>query len=91
MTDDGSKDTVKESLGLLETTADNFAEFAIDSDDEMELEIPLDSPAQPPAGNSDSPRKPPADQLVTDTGTSGATQLKKVSANDDPLTAFFNS
>lgn len=93
--DNGSKDTIKESLGLLETTADNFAEFAIDSDDEAELEIPLDHPPTQPSSSSNySPPKSSANpQLASDTAISGATktQLKKVHANDDPLNAFFHS
>ena len=85
---DTSTDTLKESLGLLKTTADNFAEFAIDSDDEMEIDIPLDSPTNVSRNHVTESCNP---ESTSETGISGVAQLKKVNANDDPITAFFNA
>lgn len=78
---DGTQDTLKESLGILKSTTEDLADFAIDSDDENETSI---SVANTPTIVTTS---------TTTSGNQGSTQLKKltVSANDDPLSILLNS
>ena len=85
---DPSNDTLKESLGLLASESNEFADFAIDSDDEVDLSMP----SQKGATSQELPIEDPVPSSNPAINL-GSTQLKKklVPANDDPLSAVFKS
>ncbi len=85
-----SKDMIRESLGLLDSTADNFAEFAIDSDDEIDMNINTDIPLNSPPANLDPALDPKQADNKAESNFS-RTQLEKVITNEDPLTVLVNA
>ncbi len=103
MGDNNTNETLKESLGLLESTNDDFVSFAIDSDDEEEApppppvpEIPLKSSKKPQSASLGSADTSAGSNTAIGNFTTNAnssTKLKKqtVTANDDPLSMLLNS
>ena len=88
------ENTLKESLGLLNSTSDDFADFVIDSDDEI-----LEEPSLPSKQKVNSLSQPQSTGIkggtvgVGATTSNGSTKLKKetVNANDDPLSLLLIS
>jgi hypothetical protein len=92
--DESSKETLKESLGLLGSIENDFSDFAIDSDDEEDVPPPPPtSTASTASTMSTVPLSQPQSAPTSGISSNGSTQLKKqtVTANDDPLSVLLNS